>query len=272
MISFVKMQGIGNDFIVLDAIRNPELPGDLAEFARQTCDRRLGVGGDGVLILDRDGSGSLRMRMLNPDGSASEMCGNGLRCVAVLAHANGYVGDETTFPIETGAGTLAIEILDADNVRVNMGTYSLSPADIGLVWSGDRFVNELISKSMRGTAVSMGNPHLVIFTPDVAAIELDHVGPILENHPWFTHRTNVHFVQVESRSQLIQRTWERGAGITLACGTGACACAVAAKVNNLSDRSVDIDLPGGRLHVDVDEFQTVRMTGPAKVVYEGAWG
>lgn len=262
------MQGIGNDFVVLDAIAHPELPGDLGDFARKVCDRKYGVGADGLLTLERGESTPFRMRMFNPDGSVGEMCGNGLRCVARLIGVRGY-GDVSTVKIETGAGVLHATI--GDEISIDMGKYDLSPDSIGLQWSGDRFVEELVSKSMRGTAVSMGNPHLVIFATDAAAIELDHVGPIFEHHPWFVNRTNVHFVQVIDRGHLIQRTWERGAGITLACGTGACASAVAGVLTDRSDRSVDIDLPGGRLHVDVAEDASVSMTGPAELVFEANW-
>ena len=268
MISFVKMQGIGNDFVVLDALLSP-LPDDLPSVAKRLCDRRFGVGGDGILTLERGETAPFKMRMFNPDGSESEMCGNGIRCVGALIKLRDYATEAASYAIETGAGTLIVEALNDDLYRVDMGNYSLAPADLHLTWEGDKFVNELVSKSLRGTAVSMGNPHLVIFTSDVAAIELDHVGPILEAHPWFRERTNVHFVEAVSRTHLKQRTWERGAGITLACGTGACACAVAAHLNDLADPSVDIDLPGGRLHIEVQEDARVYMTGPAVTVFSG---
>ncbi len=269
MIPFAKMQGLGNDFVVLDALRD-SLPSDLPEFARRACDRRLGIGGDGVLTLEPGDQSQFRMQMFNPDGSESEMCGNGIRCIgAMIRHRNYAPQEVTTFKVMTGAGVLSVSVLDEVNVRVDMGKYDLDPAAIGLQWTGERFVNELVSKSVRGTAISMGNPHLVIFTEDVAGVDLEHVGPIFETHPWFANRTNVHFVQVLSPTHLRQRTWERGAGITLACGTGACASAVAALLNNRATRDVEVELPGGKLSVEVCNDQSVYMTGPAEFVFEG---
>jgi diaminopimelate epimerase len=209
------------------------------------------------------------MRMLNPDGSESEMCGNGVRCFARLLHDHGHV-TEPVVPVETGAGVLQLEMLPDRRVRVDMGPARLRRGEIGMIGAETQgFVEQEVGEGYHGTAVSMGNPHLVVFVDDVAAVELDRVGPILERHPLFPARTNVHFVQVVDRTHLIQRTWERGAGITLACGTGACACAVAAVVTDRADRKVDIRLPGGNLEIELGPDGHVFMTGPAETVYEG---
>ncbi|AIE87926.1 diaminopimelate epimerase [Fimbriimonas ginsengisoli] len=269
MIKFTKMQGTGNDFVMVDAFREKELPADLPELARWACDRRFGIGGDGLILADPGSEAPFRMRMFNPDGSASEMCGNGIRCLARLLRDHGHT-EADSVPVETGAGILTVE-LRPGGVRVDMGRAKLSRQEIGMPGIGP-FVEEDLGNGLRGTAVSMGNPHLVIFVDDVAAVDLVKLGRELEHHPLFPNRTNVHFVQVVDRQTLIQRTWERGAGITLACGTGACACAVAAVMTNRADRSVEIRLPGGNLHIDFDADGRVFMTGPAETVFEGEIG
>lgn len=270
-IPFTKMHGIGNDFVMVDLIRDHGLSSSqpwpkISQFA---CDRRFGIGGDGLILLDRQDS-TLQMRMFNPDGSESEMCGNGIRCFGLLAHDRGYV-TEDHFPVLTGAGTLELELLPEHSVTVNMGRARLSPTEIGMAGTTEaEFINqELGFEGLRGTAVSMGNPHLVIFVKDASAVPLEEWGPKLETHPSFPNRVNVHFIEVVDRGHLVQRTWERGAGITLACGTGACASGVAAHVNGLADRKVAIKLPGGSLGVDYRPDGTVFMTGPAETVFDG---
>ncbi|MGV3617085.1 MAG: diaminopimelate epimerase [Fimbriimonas sp.] len=269
MIPFTKMQGIGNDFIVVDALREIPLPTDLPAFSRVVNDRRFGIGGDGLIVVERGQAAPFRMRMFNPDGSESEMCGNGVRCFAKLLHDHGHT-TEPSVPVETGAGLLQLELLPDRRVRVDMGSARLRRGEIGMTGPENQgFVEAEVGEGYRGTAVSMGNPHLVIFVEDVAKVELERVGPILERHPLFPQRTNVHFVQVVDRGHLIGRTWERGAGITLACGTGACACAVAAALTDRADRKVDIRLPGGHLEIEVAADGHVFMTGPAETVFEG---
>ncbi len=262
------MHGIGNDFIVLDAFEDNELPPDLSHFARLSCDRRRGVGGDGLLVLEKGAASAIQMRMWNPDGSVSEMCGNGLRCVVQLASERGYIGSEPV-DVETGAGTLRADVHGAGLVKINMGQYRVAPAEIPMNASGDEFLSQPIGDGFLGSAISMGNPHLVIFVPNVGEIDLDILGPKLENHPLFPERTNVHFVEVAGHGHLIQRTWERGAGVTLACGTGACACAVAGFLNGSSERSVTIELPGGKLFIEVQDNREVIMTGPTRTVFRG---
>jgi len=263
------MQGIGNDFVMVDALREASLPDDLPAFARLVSDRRFGVGGDGLILLERGEQAPFRMRMFNPDGSESEMCGNGVRCFARLLHDHGHATDPVV-PVETGAGVLQLEVRPDRRVRVDMGPARLRRGEIGMTGPENQaFVDREVGEGFRGTAVSMGNPHLVIFVDDVAKIDLEHIGPVLERHPLFPNRTNVHFVQVVDRGHLIQRTWERGAGATMACGTGACASAVAAMLTDRADRTVEVRLPGGTLEIEIAADGRVFMTGPAETVFEG---
>lgn len=275
-VKFRKMHGIGNDFVVMDGVRADLPRTDLGELSASICDRRRGVGADGLITIERESGDTFRMRMWNPDGSESEMCGNGIRCVARYLLDEGIVRDASSaIPIETGAGLLLLEDAGSGRVRVDMGRAGLTRGEIGMVGdAASRFESEPVEElgaRFEGTAVSMGNPHLVLLVPDVSTIDLSALGPLLEHHPLFPARTNVHFVQVVDRGHLIQRTWERGAGATLACGTGACASAVAAFVNGVAEREVDIDLPGGRLHIEYAENGHVFMTGPADTVFDGEW-
>ncbi len=273
-LKFTKMHGIGNDFVMINAETQPVGDCDLPELSRQMCSRSFGVGADGLILAERGDEAPFRMRMLNPDGSESEMCGNGIRCFAHYLHQEGFT-DESVIPVETGAGILELRIQDDGRVQVDMGMARLKRGEIGM--SGDpesQFVNQLVQaagEDWHGTAVSMGNPHLVIFVEDAAAVDLERLGPIIEHHELFPNRVNVHFVEVVSRTRLIQRTWERGAGITLACGTGACACAVAAFLNDKAERNVTIKLPGGELEIEYLESGRVLMTGPGVSVFTGEW-
>jgi len=267
-LAFTKMHGIGNDFVMVDA--SSYLGLDWPQVSRQVCDRRFGIGADG-LILALPEDGALRMRMFNPDGSESEMCGNGIRCFALFVREKGLT-DLESIPVETGAGRLVLDVLSDGRVRVDMGRARLRPAEIGMQGDGDHFIHQPISAlghDFWGTAVSMGNPHLVLLVEDASKIDLALIGPVIEHHEHFPHRVNVHFVQVLERGHIIQRTWERGAGITLACGTGACASAVAAFLNGRTGRHVTVTLPGGDLEIDYREDGTVFMTGPATKVFAG---
>jgi diaminopimelate epimerase len=202
------------------------------------------------------------------------MCGNGIRCYAKLLKENGHL-DRDSVDVETGAGILHLELKPSGMVQVNMGKARLTRAEIGMTGPADQEFREVPSETSAGTfpatAVSMGNPHLVLFVPEAAAIPLAKVGPELEHHPLFPNRTNVHFVQVVDRNTLLQKTWERGAGATLACGTGACASAVAAFLTGRAERSVEMQLPGGSLFIDYLESGEVLMTGPAETVFKGEW-
>lgn len=266
--TFTKMQGIGNDFVMVDAIDGAELPEDLAALSKQVNDRRFGIGGDGLILLEKGDQAPFRMRMFNPDGSESEMCGNGVRCFANLLRDHGHLTDSSV-QVETGAGILTLDLLGNDLVRVDMGMARLHPAEIGVNSALDTFVDQPVTDDYVGTAVSMGNPHLVIFVDNVDKVDLERVGPMLENLPLFPRRINVHFAQVVDRTHLIQRTWERGAGITLACGTGACAVGVAGFLTGRTDRRVDIKLPGGILEIEYRPDGRVLMTGPAVTVFTG---
>lgn len=264
------MHGIGNDFVMFDGraeVRSPEAWNQLAQ---AVCDRHKGVGADGLIGVFADEDGALRMRMWNPDGSESSMCGNGLRCFARFAHRLGLFPNPT-LELRMGGQTLVLEMEPPASVRVQMGRISFDPESIG---TPERLIEatfETTAGSFVGTAVSVGNPHLVIFVDDVAAIALEDIGPVLEHHPAFNHRTNVHFVQVEGPTRLIQRTWERGAGITLACGSGACAVVAAAHETKRSESAATVVLPGGELKIELGPDHRVAMTGPAEFVFDGVW-
>ena len=261
------MHGIGNDFVLIDTIRDGLPSGDSGALSQRLCDRSFGVGADGLILVEKDETG-LVMKMFNPDGSESEMCGNGVRTFAILCHDRGY--GENEFAVKTGAGTLKLSVQPNQIVSVEMGMAILNPSQIGMInTSGQTFINQDIGKGLLGTAISLGNPHLIIFVDDVSKVDVQSEGPILEKHSFFPHRTNVHFVQVKSRSEIIQRTWERGAGETLACGTGACACAVASFLNGKTDRNVKVHLPGGSLDVFYREDCSVQMSGEALYSFEG---
>lgn len=266
------MHGIGNDFVLINRVSNAVDEDELSELAQAICDRTKGVGADGLIAYELGTATLHRMRMWNPDGSESEMCGNGLRC---FAHFVRESTSETSgaFDVETGAGLLHVQFL-GNEVRVGMGRARLSPPEIGMLVTGESFISqpvETLGQTFLGTAVSMGNPHLVIFVEGVSSVDLAKLGPALESHRLFPQRINVHFVQVRSRNHLQMRTWERGAGATLACGTGACASLVAAVVNGLADRTATMSLPGGDVTVTYHEDGEVDLIGPAARVFEGSW-
>ncbi len=266
---FTKMHGIGNDFVMVDVIADGLPSNDLAKLAREANDRRFGIGGDGLILVEKSDGGRFRMRMFNPDGSESEMCGNGIRCFAKLLRDHGHTR-ESSVPVETGAGTLVVQLLGDGRVRVDMGQARLTRGEIGMLGEpSEKFVESPVDGYL-GTAVSMGNPHLVIFVDDVTAVDLASDGSRLERSGLFPKRVNVHFVQVLG-DRLCQRTWERGAGATLACGTGACAVAVAAHLTGRAGRKSLIELPGGALEIEYLQDGRVLMTGPAETVFEGEW-
>jgi diaminopimelate epimerase len=286
---FTKMHGISNDYVFVDCfherVTNP------AKVAREISDRHTGVGSDGLILICPSKKADARMRMFNADGSEAEMCGNGIRCVAKyvyehqLAEAHGPVamGNGTKYQaslkIETGAGILTVGLAVrgkiAQNVCVNMGEPKFRPKEIPVNLPGERVIEhkiEVAGEKLPMTCVSMGNPHAVFFCDDVAEVELETIGPEIENHNLFPKRTNVHFVEIKDRDGFTMRTWERGSGITLACGTGACACAVAAAVTGRCSRSSTAQLPGGELQLNWStEDNCVYMTGPAVEVFQGVW-
>ena len=276
LLPFAKMHGCANDYVVVDGI-GERVP-DPAALARAVCDRRRGVGSDGLLLALASQHADLRMRMFNPDGSEAEMCGNGLRCLVLFAISRGLVDRGTDLRIETGAGVLGATVHSLDgawaSIAVDMGAPRLDRAAIPMLGAPGEVIAEGLEVGGRThtiTAVSMGNPHVVVFVEDVDAAPLETLGPALERHAAFPRRTNVEFVQVLSRTAVRQRTWERGVGETLACGTGACAVAVAGVLTGRTEHEVTVHLSGGDLHVRWDEAGGVRMTGPAVEVFDGHW-
>jgi diaminopimelate epimerase len=275
---FVKMHGTGNDFVMVDA---RDKTADWEALARAICDRHFGVGSDGLILALPAENADLRMRMFNPDGSEAEMCGNGIRCLAKFAVERGIVQPkEHMITVDTLAGLLTCEVSGADGkverVRASMGTPKLAPAEIPVLAESSGPVLHLPVRVEDGefdvTCVSMGNPHAVHFTEQpVGEIDLEHVGPRVEHHPAFPRRVNFEVANVLGRDRLRMRVWERGAGITLACGTGACATAVAARLRGLVDDAVEVELPGGTVRIEWDGEGEVYLSGPAVDVFEGEW-
>jgi diaminopimelate epimerase len=274
-LSFTKLVGTGNDFVLVDGMREPV--DDPETLARMLCDRRFGVGSDGLLLLMPSEQADLRMRMFNPDGSEAEACGNGLRCLVKYAFDHGHVAGETA-TVETMAGLRVAEVRRSgeivDTVRVGMGEPSTAPADIPARVREDEVLEAPLKAgghTLAATLVSMGNPHAVIFVDDVDAVDVDALGPAVETLDLFPNRTNVEFVQVISPTLVRQRTWERGAGETLACGSGACAVCVAGSLRGKTQRDVTVRLRGGDLKIDWTESGEVFLEGPAVELFTGLW-
>jgi diaminopimelate epimerase len=272
---FTKMEGLGNDYVYVNCfqeqIENP------AELARKISDRHFGVGSDGLILIKPSDEADFTMDMYNADGSRSEMCGNGIRCVGKYVYDYGLT-DKTELTVSTLAGIKYLKMtIGSDDkvsmVTVEMGEPVLVPADIPAVSSNDRIIDEEITVggvTYRTTCVSMGNPHSVVFVDDVDTFPLEQIGPLFETHEKFPRRVNAEFVQVIDRKTVKMRVWERGTGETLACGTGSCATAVACILNGKTDREVRVKLLGGDLLVSWDEKNNkIYMTGPAKVVFDG---
>lgn len=285
---FTKMQGIGNDYVYVNCFE--EQIDEPSALARKISDRHFGIGSDGLILVCPSEKANVRMRMFNADGSEAEMCGNGIRCLAKYAyeHKLAEAGPEfivpggKTYPasikVETGSGILTLGVaLDAkgkvESVCVNMGEPKLKPKDIPVNIKGDSVINyplEVLNQRLDITCVSMGNPHAVIFCHDITAVNLERIGPVIEKNELFPQRTNVHFALANSRDELTMRTWERGSGITLACGTGACAVCAAGVLNGQTERVCTIHLPGGDLDLNWSESDNcVYMTGPATEVFSG---
>jgi diaminopimelate epimerase len=290
---FTKMHGAGNDYVYVDCFSEPT-PENPAELARKVSDRHFGIGGDGLILICRSDVADARMRMFNADGSEAEMCGNGVRCVAKYVYDHGLCRNRT-LKIETGAGVRNFELEIADDrvcrVRVDMGEPILQPALIPVELPGnfteDRIVNLSADTYIplsaaaswktdcgwdsRMTCVSMGNPHMVVYCSKVEAVPLTVLGPYFERLAIFPKRINVHFVQVVSPEEVVVRTWERGSGITLACGTGACAVCVAGALADRTARKITAHLPGGDLLLEWAADNHVYMTGGAVEVFCGDW-
>jgi diaminopimelate epimerase len=271
-ISFTKMQGTGNDFVLLDALRHPVRV--TPTLARHLCDRRFGVGADQVLVLAKSAVADFKMLIYNADGSQVEMCGNGIRCLARYAFERGHT-KKRSMTVETLAG-IRSPVITRGNVRVDMGVPVLDAATVPTRAKGRVIDHPFSLKSaktevdLKMTCVSMGNPHAVIFVPDVAEVPLEEWGPVIETDPFFPRRTNVEFVHVIDPDHAQVRVWERGSGATLACGTGACAVAVAGVLTGRFHRMVELSLPGGLLKVEWAADNRVYLTGPAAFVFDGS--
>ena len=274
---FIKLQATGNDFVLIDARR---MKRDWSALAKAMCHRNFGVGADGLLLILPSKAADFYMRMFNPDGSEAEACGNGLRCAARYAKESGLArGAEIR--IETPAGIKRLQTRGRKSIQVAMGKPILAPSAIPVIVgrTGARATAPVIDYTLaigkmklKITCVSIGNPHAVCFLEQpVDDFPLAEVGPKVERHSMFPNRVNFEIVNVISQSKLRARVWERGAGETLSCGTGACAIAVAARLKKLTDNPVDIILPGGTLTVDWDGRGEVLLSGPAEVVFEGKW-
>jgi diaminopimelate epimerase len=277
VLQFSKYQGLGNDFLMVDGRSggSDDWLGLTPERIQRLCDRRFGIGADGVILaLPPQGDGELRMRIFNADGTEPEMCGNGIRCLArFLADSDGDRPGRS-WQIETLAGRIVPELQPQGTIRVDMGAPFLQPQQVPttLALGPDGIPQgelEAAGERFAVGAAGMGNPHVVIPVEDVASVDLERFGAALEVHPAFPARTNVHFVQVLSPDHLLMRVWERGAGPTLACGTGACATLVVCQRLGLAGRSARLDLPGGPLRIDWDDASDhLFMTGPAEAVFD----
>ena len=274
---FTKMQGIGNDYVYVnclqETIENP------SELAKKISDRHYGVGSDGLIMINPSDKADFEMEMYNADGSRGEMCGNGIRCVAKYVYDYGLT-DKTSISVETLAGIKYLDLTVEDGkvvlVKVDMGKPMLRPEEVPVVSEKEEVIDEPITvdgQEYRMTCVSMGNPHAVVFIDqDVKEFPLETVGVKFEKHERFPKRVNTEFVNVLDRHTAQMRVWERGSGETLACGTGACAVAVACALNGLTEDEVTVKLLGGDLQIKWDrEKNTVYMTGPAEVVFDGEW-
>ena len=274
---FTKMHGCGNDYIYIDGAAQLISEADKPGVVRFLSDRHFGVGGDGVIFINPSDEADFEMEMYNADGSRSEMCGNGIRCVAKYVYDKGLT-DQRQLSIVSAGSVKYLELtVDQENkvsgVKVNMGKPVLEPASIPVALSGERAVDVPIrvgGGEYRMTCVSMGNPHAVVFVENVGEMDLEQIGPLFEGHEWFPNRVNTEFVEIVDRRHVKMRVWERGTGETLACGTGCCATAVACVLNGLTEDQVTVRVLGGEIRITWDrEENLVYMTGPAATVFEG---
>lgn len=276
MINFVKMEGLGNDYVYIDCTKYDDKKiEEISKMAKKISDRHFGIGSDGLILICKSDIADFRMRMFNSDGSEAEMCGNGIRCVSKFVYDNGLTNKEQV-NIETLAGIKKID-LTVENGKVvlatvNMGRPILEAKKIPVI-SDEKPVKNLKLKAMGKeftfTCVSMGNPHAVTVIDDVDSFEIEKYGPILEVNEKFPKKANIEFIQIVDKTHIKMRVWERGAGETLACGTGACAVCVSAILNDLVEKNeeINIELLGGTLKIRWDDY--VYMTGPAKTVFRG---
>ena len=274
MIKFTKMQGLGNDYVYMDAIHQKiENESSLAQFV---SNRHFGIGSDGLILICKSDVADFKMRMFNSDGSEAEMCGNGIRCVGKFVYDKGLT-DKTTVTIETLAGIKTLELNTkegkVETVKVDMGEPILNPKEIPVI-SDEEPVKNLIleaeGRKFKFACVSMGNPHAITEVENTEKFDVEKYGKVLEVDKAFPNKTNVEFIQIIDKNHVKMRVWERGAGETLACGTGACATAVACYLNGKTDRNVEVELLGGKLLIEWNEENNhIYMIGPAVTVFEG---
>lgn len=274
MIKFTKMQGLGNDYVYIDAI-NQKIENE-SSLAQIISDRHFGIGSDGLILICKSKIADFKMKMFNSDGSEAEMCGNGIRCVGKFVYDKGFT-NKTTLKIETLAGIKELKLNlkegKVDTVKVDMGTPIFEAKKIPVVSNEEIVRNlelEIYKKKFKFTCLSMGNPHAVTFIENVENLEVEKYGSKIEINEKFPKKTNVEFIEIVNKKHIKMRVWERGAGETLACGTGACASVVAGVTNNLLEEKVTVELLGGRLEIEWNkENKHVYMTGPAVTVFEG---
>lgn len=277
MLKFTKMEGLGNDYVYVDAINQTiENP---SELSKKVSDRHFGIGSDGLILISKSDKADFKMNIYNPDGSEAEMCGNGIRCLAKFVYDK-KMTNKTSITVETLSG---IKTLD---LKIEKGKVSLVTVDMGEpILDADKIpvINGFKEKSLNGidfinvkvelkkfTCVSMGNPHAICFIDNINNIDIAKIGPIIENNKCFPNKTNVEFIEIISKNEINMRVWERGTGETLACGTGACASVIASILNGYTDRKVTVNLLGGKLEIIWNkEDNHVYMKGPARTVYEG---
>ena len=257
---FTKMQGLGNDYLYVYG----DVPENIAALSQKLSDRHFGAGSDGMIYISSSDKADFKMRIFNADGSEAKMCGNGIRCVGKYVYEKGYT-DKTRLSIETLSGVKTLDL------QIRSGKVKSVTVDMGKVTVGEEKEIAVGGQTVCGIPVSVGNPHFVVFVPDAQTAPLQTVGPLIEKHPSFPEGVNAEFVQATGNNQLRMRVWERGSGVTMACGTGACAASAAAVHKGLCRHSVPISvqLDGGTLEIQVDPAGFVRMTGPAETVYEG---
>ncbi len=277
MIKFTKMHGLGNDYVYIDCTKG-NIPEDISSLAQKMSDRHFGVGSDGIILICNSENADFKMRMFNFDGSEAEMCGNGIRCVGKFVFDKGLT-NSTTVSIETLAGIkiLKLNVKDGkvETVRVDMGEPILSPEKIPVI-SDEKIVKNLEleaeGKKFKFTCVSMGNPHAITIVENVKDFNVNKYGKVLEIDSHFPKRCNIEFIEILDKENIKMRVWERGAGETLACGTGACATAVACVLNGYTNEKVKVELLGGTLEIEWNKQDNhVYMTGPAKTVFEGEY-
>ena len=271
---FTKMHGLGNDFIMVDGF-NEKLPQDLKGAALKLCDRHFGIGADGLVFTLPSEKADFRMLIMNSDGSEAEMCGNAIRCFARYVYERSLI-QKKEFTIETLAGIMRPRLTVTEGivsaVTVDMGEPTFQRSAVPIMGQGTQAIAEpleVLDQTFQITAMLMGVPHTVVFVDDVATFDLLKYGPALEIHPIFPRKTNANFVQVLNRKEIKYRVWERGAGLTLACGTGACSVLVASVLNNKTERQAKVHLPGGTLEIEWADNNHVYMTGPATEVFQG---